>query len=499
MKKNQILLMVIILFAILLRIAFFNGYGYGDDSSYAETAYRFSRGDFICADTNWDTRIGLLLPTAAFLKIFGTNDFSLTIFCFLCSIGSVILVYYFGGKFLNPKTGLLAAALLSFYPLSVMYSTTLYPDIPLELFFSLAIYYFLKGEGGNNRIFYFVSGLLTGYAYLIKESAIIIVFFFIAYFIFMKKSSINKILLLLAGFSMLFFAEMLFNWHFNKNPLIRFSILSHMSEHPETSLAPYPIPILKKMVLPIITLVTGHEFGLFYYFILPAVIYYSFKKYDKIKPFLIWIISAFLTSFYLPLSRKPFTTLFHEPRYTSIITIPSIIVLAHFFQNQKKIFKLLFFLFLFLTSISFIAFNWSGDRGRPYVRKEAYKFYTQHIADNLVIAMPLFYDFAYYSKYKIKTSVSIYSPNKAGKLNRPYGSFEIIPALKAVSNSYLIIPSFFENEALRNFKNKKLIKEIRQPSNLYTKIKYSELVRKFLGARKYSTTAEMTINIYYIN
>ena len=75
---------------------FFSGYVSGDDKHYLAQAYRFSIGDFAPGQNPWGNRLGLIIPSAFFMHIFGVNEFSYSLYPLICSLGNIILIYYFG-------------------------------------------------------------------------------------------------------------------------------------------------------------------------------------------------------------------------------------------------------------------------------------------------------------------------------------------------------------------------------------------------------------------
>ena len=74
------------------------------------------------------------------------------------SLGSVIVVYLIGKHLFSRRTGLMAAAFLSFSPTYFSWGNYLYTGIPSTFFGLIAVYLILRRR-------YFLSGLFAGFAF----------------------------------------------------------------------------------------------------------------------------------------------------------------------------------------------------------------------------------------------------------------------------------------------------------------------------------------------
>jgi len=73
------------------------GLDWSDDVSYVDVASRILKGTY---HPSHPPRLMIVYPIAFFFKIFGINEFSGTMFSLICSILSIVLIYYFGKEFL---------------------------------------------------------------------------------------------------------------------------------------------------------------------------------------------------------------------------------------------------------------------------------------------------------------------------------------------------------------------------------------------------------------
>ena len=360
-KKTIIWLAAILVLALLLRLVFFSGIGGSDDLLYTSYAYQLSKGDFSFPATHHGTRLGILYPTSFLYSIFGVNDFSSNFFVFASSIAGIVLVFYFGKVFFNEKTGLIAAFLLSFFPLDVIFATKLLPDLPSAFFLSLGVLFFLLAEKKENfkpKIYYSISGLSIGIAYIIRESALLVLLFFIVYVLFYRKFK-SEYFLIFAGFMVFFIAESFVFLIKTGDFLYRFHSLS--SYYPTVveidaffGRGSFPFSLLH---FPYI-MFTSIQFGIFYPFILIAAVYCIGIKNKKTYSFIIWFLVLLLYLMFGTVSLTRYLPFAAIPRYLMVVTFPSIILLAVFLASNnfliKKILLPSVLAILLITSIGFI-------------------------------------------------------------------------------------------------------------------------------------------------
>ncbi len=181
--KAEFWLILIVVFAVLLRYNYFIGLNLNDDLCYVNLAHEVVEGRFRFNGWIFAVRHMMHYPIAFFFWIFGVSDFSASLYILLCSLGGILVAFYIGKTLFNEKVALLAAFFMSFFPVDVVYSTTLVPDIPVAFFMGLSVCLFLYGERYGNSIYYYLSGVSIGLAWLVKGLALLILLFFPTYFL----------------------------------------------------------------------------------------------------------------------------------------------------------------------------------------------------------------------------------------------------------------------------------------------------------------------------
>ena len=145
-------LIIILVIAITLRIVFYTGVNFNDDLVYLNFAHDITTGKFHPHPYIFATRLLMQYPIAFFFLLFGVSEFSATLYLILASLGTIIFTYLIGKELFNNLTGLLAALLLAFLPLDIIYSTTITPDVPTAFYLAASVYLFIMGNKKGNVV-----------------------------------------------------------------------------------------------------------------------------------------------------------------------------------------------------------------------------------------------------------------------------------------------------------------------------------------------------------
>jgi 4-amino-4-deoxy-L-arabinose transferase-like glycosyltransferase len=180
--KSDVFLLLILLFAIALRVYEFRGFGAVDDAAYAKIAHEIAQGRFSPGTYEgpavFPLRVGILYPTALLFRYFGVSEWSMVFFPFLLSVLTVLLAYFCTNYFFGHRAALLAAAIWAILPVDAFYATILVPDLPSAFFASLAVFVILLLA--SSRVGYrpvgmiggLGAGVLLGVSWLCKESVV---------------------------------------------------------------------------------------------------------------------------------------------------------------------------------------------------------------------------------------------------------------------------------------------------------------------------------------
>jgi 4-amino-4-deoxy-L-arabinose transferase-like glycosyltransferase len=491
-SSSSIMILLILLFGLILRLAHFSGITGGDDMIYAYNIYKFSIGNFEPGTSHWDIRLAFLLPISLFVRIFGYNEFALALFPLICSMANIFLIYSLAKLLFTERIALYAAFLLSFFPLEVIFATMIFGDMVLALFMGLVVFYFLKGETQNNFIYYLLSGLCVGMAYLTKETGTYIIFFLIGYALIEKKIKLQYGLVILS-FLAIFFVECGYYYLKTGDPLYHFSVLTRSDNkvikeqetgaqvNVDTSFFKFKRKSVRDLkvlrgknwfVEPIFTFTTEQEFGFFYYFILPITIYLLIKKDPKVKILLIWMIPLLIYILYGSISPFHFQPLRRWPRYLSPLTFPALMLLAYFLNENKhwlwKKFSVLTTSFLLATSLICI-FAFDSGPTDSYIVKKIAAFREQNSQKSVLVYWEMYQHLAPFLEYQKNQNIQLYGlpENKARPEGSLYYGIELADPDKA-RDCYIVIPLYYYEVNIQNtHPNWKLIHSIIRPKRFY--------------------------------
>ena len=397
--RAEVWLILILLFALFLRMYFFVGHVNNDpqdDGIYMRHA-RLLVFDGEFSDFKWaadlvstqDTinpahqfpfRWMMVFPIALSFMLFGLNDFSAALFPLLCSLGSILLIFYIGKNLFNEKAGLIAAFLLSFFPLNVIYATRIIPEAPLTFFMALSAFMFILGEKREmdkgflslKNLYFTLSGVFLGIGYLTKVSAVIIISFFILYSLYRRRIR-KEYLLIFIGFLMIYSVEGLYYYENTGDFLLRPHLNSKVYAFKQDvefkdrfksknfydmvevlylpQLEIYPNALMNQK--PSWRSKINEGFGYFYYFVIFSaigglILCRRFGKCPK-KAYIpmLWALSLFLFLEFGPMSLKfstetavvQYLMIFKSLRYLTVLTIPSLLIIASFLSSENRIIR----------------------------------------------------------------------------------------------------------------------------------------------------------------
>lgn len=515
--KPELWLVFILIFALVLRLIFFVGLVCADpqdDGIYMSNVHSIFRGHYNLdrykgenllkkhlanpAET-FSFRIGLLYPCTLFSLLFGISDFSMTLFSLLCSLGGIVLAFYFGKFIFNRNVGLIAAFLLSFFPLDVMYATRIAVDVPLAFFVLLSLYLFLTGRDrykdkykftyrtysiNKGSMYLFLSGLTLGIGYLVKPMAIILIGFYFIYVLYdlLRKRPIKIFFYIILGFLIILTIEGTYYYlqtgHFflHKEIVTRAYLFKYEVENVRVIDITDQIRISYTDGYPFyysdILLNKWHHrpnvnyFGYFPYFVILSILYLLIKRIKEAYVLIFLVLFLFLylefgTAYiHFNFEDSPivnYLMLFKNPRFLTLLIVPSLIILAYPLTKTKKIFSIIIICFLFITSIHHI--NESRNFFLSNVRdmKEAVSFLKEQpqkeIYCDYLCAGILQYYFGFKRDGYIQNIGTIKNPDQIKD------SFVLVGGVRGeVNTAYVmsITPDFAKNPP----KNWILVKEI---------------------------------------
>lgn len=494
-KKRAVyaLLLLIVIYTIVYSVSLAIGPSHmGDDLSYSFLAYRASTGTFIESSGDiLSVRILQIMPIGFFYKFFGADILTSAAWDITSFALSVILVFLIGKELYDDHVGLLAAFLLSIFPLVAVYSTTMSDNIPMMFFVCLAVFTFIKARKTNSRLWVLAAGAAVVAPPLAMPEGFelwVILGIFVVIELARKKLSVNlTTLFFVYGFIVAMFALVLFNYINTGISYITFSAnLGYYSQTWRPDLTPLPVDAALSFYPSIMFpyQITGNIYqglvnhnpnlitifgsylnnmalaGFFFYAFVPAALYLFIRK-DKNSYFpLFWFFAGILYLEFGPQSigLNPFTyVLSHRlDRYLTLISPPLVIIISAAlitavrtakkkWKYTKMIFCSIVVLFLTATSLQIVLFTHSTLLALQYPQLQAAKHLQALPNTTKIYTDTGFRDVAVYMNFN--------------NLSRFYfGSGVVaINCSIAAAGSYVLLPTQFQNPLSGCSSNWKLV------------------------------------------
>ncbi|MBM4066202.1 MAG: glycosyltransferase family 39 protein [Planctomycetes bacterium] len=343
-KSYYLFLLLLICFAVVLRVVCFNGFFGSDDVEYNKTAFKLANGDF-SLDSHHSKRLGLILPTALAFKVFGFSEVSAVLFLLICSAANIVIAFAAGKIFFCENVGLLASLLMLFLPIDAIYATLLTPDLPLVTFVSASGILFIYTETYAQRHRYslsFLTGLCIGWAYLLKETAILILFllciWILALTISNRKFKISWLFIGL-GFVLILLSEFGFYYYKTGNLFERILNVSDATQNISRWLElTYNGALYKRLTsaIPYLLLRGNYIFGFYFYLVLGGMIYALLNKSKEPKHFIFWFISLYVILNFSSTNIKSYIPLLASHRHFYPLIFPGIIIISFYLYDAYK-------------------------------------------------------------------------------------------------------------------------------------------------------------------
>ena len=186
----------LLLVGIILRIWAFQGYADSDPRAYSELADSLSRGILeipgYAGPPVFPLRLGIYIPTAGLIRLFGLSEVTLVAYPFVASIFGVLLAYAAARIFFTPIAGLIALGLFATFPADIAMASRLLPDAIASLYANLGVVLvyiaMTKPRMDQTASIGFLAGFCFGLSWLCKESVAFLAPLVLAISIFPSQS-----------------------------------------------------------------------------------------------------------------------------------------------------------------------------------------------------------------------------------------------------------------------------------------------------------------------
>jgi 4-amino-4-deoxy-L-arabinose transferase-like glycosyltransferase len=323
-------------------LLFFDGVLSPDSFAYAHHAYNIATGQFSPTADHlfYGYRFGVLLPVALAYRLFGVSSLSSALPLLLASLVTLWLVYRLGTMLLDHRTGLLAAALYTFFPLDLPWATLIGPDSFLPLCSALAFLFLIQALDSarpmSRWLFCLSSGLCAGVAFQVRESGTVLLAALLVALVVegrhrQPRGITAGLVAIVAGFAVPLLLQMLYYAVAVGDPWIRLTVLGELRQGhnaPDrgwpTSLSYYPLAMLG------LDLGGLAWYGFFFYVAAFGIGWALVKKeVRRLRLLLIWAGVVFALLEFGPLSIRPYIPVVKTYHYLSLMSVPVLLVGAY--------------------------------------------------------------------------------------------------------------------------------------------------------------------------
>jgi 4-amino-4-deoxy-L-arabinose transferase-like glycosyltransferase len=284
---------------LVLALTFRQGMRATDDLGYAALATSTIGGHPIpdLQAGHHAARLGAVLPLAGIFALVGASNASVAFLPLLCTVLTASLIAWLAAYFWDPAVGLAAGLVFSLTPLTINTATFYVPEPMLDFVLCAAAVLFLSASARSDRLralMLFLAGVLVGVGYLTTEVGALMLPAFYLYLVIGKKLRASDAWLM-AGFLLVFCAELAFNAAAHGNALYRFALTSGYTNDPMVQDANVDLKYRLLKSYPAAFIYPHLSFGLLGPVLVAAGVY-GVAKFKEASFFVIW--AALILLFY---------------------------------------------------------------------------------------------------------------------------------------------------------------------------------------------------------
>jgi hypothetical protein len=328
----------ILVFAALIRLAFFRGALGSDEIVYITRAHHLLNDEPMTATYIGALRYGINLFQALSIKLFGNGVAGADGLFFACSLAQILLAYTFANHLWGRPAAIWSALALATAPLDVTLAGSLNPDPYLALVISSSIVIFYLAQQEDQPARYLAAGLLAGWVFWIKEAVIIYGGVFLLFALSDRRWRNGWWLFVLAA-ALSLLAHFAVFWLLYGDPFYLFKILHHTVEGgyvafdiADTSFSTYFILLLAKI----------YHMGLLGWLALAGGILALLRRGESgIRFVAIWAFGLLVIFSAFPISFSPLKFVAKQANYMEIFVMPLALLAGWFLAQQQRAIMLL--------------------------------------------------------------------------------------------------------------------------------------------------------------
>ena len=181
-ERSTRYLIAILLFGLVLSLLLIKGPSFfGDDSSYLQYVPSILGGTYAESINIFSIRLMANFPLALSVALFGYTNLGAAGWSIFSYLVAIVAVYLIGKELYDGNAGMLSALFFAIYPLILKYNSTPEPMLPLAMFVSLSLLFFVYGRKGKSVGWYTMSGIFAFLGTLANPLAYLYILFYVVY------------------------------------------------------------------------------------------------------------------------------------------------------------------------------------------------------------------------------------------------------------------------------------------------------------------------------
>lgn len=388
-RAPQLVLAGLLVLAFCLMWTFYVGFQAADDKSYLNGALGWVNAFPFVGKDHWALRHPMTIPAAISIKLFGLNEFAVSLPNIVYFTSFIVINYWAVRKYLGTLCAAITTLIFITLPGFIILSTYLEIGIPEIYYLSISFWSFRKAlDCPQKTRFWLVSGVAMGLAFVTRETAASFVLFIGLVFLFKPIVSRLRYIYLFGAAAAILFIDWLYlalmtgnlryrySIDLNHDTIDRFAVASRVAVRKGLIDSEGNISV-NVFIDPVLNLFISQKYTLIFWLVIPALVLIWRKRAQLTSSLTLGLLAAYVLVSFLFLGANP--KLYLVPRYFLVTAWAASIVVAWWLVSslRSRQYVAVAFAALALFSANFVAMSVENINPR-FVEKTLLAYSTSH-------------------------------------------------------------------------------------------------------------------------
>jgi hypothetical protein len=315
--------------AAAVRLLLFTGLTLGDDVFYLSAAAALAEGQgWPPLPLHWHTRLGVTLPTAAGLVLFGWHPLAIIWLPLAAGLAGIGFCYYAVRRMADEWTARVTAIVYAATPLEIIYGTHLFPDVIVGVCAALSVWLWVEGIKTGSRAVLLASGLAAALGYFCRETIFMVVPVYFALWFVAGRIPRTRALWAAAMPAAAILAEATLYFFATGDALYRWRTMADQQASVENlALIAASASGGNFWTDPLLMLITSHELGVLHMLAVPLAILAWWRRGSE-RWVAVWLLVGLGWLYYGTTVPGAWVPMHRDPRYATPFTLPAALLIA---------------------------------------------------------------------------------------------------------------------------------------------------------------------------